>query len=366
MSCKYEDADERLNRLARVRENQRKSRARRQQYIEDLEQKVAVCNAQAQQREIEHLIALQKLEAENAKLRALLQRAGLAPGLVEDFLKDVSQPTVSEKIAIPRLKAPISPRSASSPYIASTIKPDEPYTPVSSTGVATACNNNVTPAPAGHYPVTVQKSDACCGPASSTSVDAVCNNNNYPVTMQKPDDLASSTSVNTICNNNNSCAPPSQYAPTAQRVEEAYAPTSSANFEIVCNNNISCTQASECLDNCTTPQPLEPPVGVPAEPVTTQQQQNIKLPPIASLCDCGPDSTSQWPRLNAPNNTTLCEVAQDLIDQYNTKGVDLNIIKQRLWSGFRNGDANGCRVQNNVLFEVLDEISGDAPMSGGT
>ncbi|KAF4965593.1 hypothetical protein F66182_18013, partial [Fusarium sp. NRRL 66182] len=41
MSCKYEDADERLNRLARVRENQRKSRARRQQYIEELEQKVA-------------------------------------------------------------------------------------------------------------------------------------------------------------------------------------------------------------------------------------------------------------------------------------------------------------------------------------
>lgn len=324
-----------------MRENQRKSRARRQQYIEDLEQKVAVCNAQAQQREIEHLIALQKLEAENVKLRALLQRAGLAPGLVEDFLKDVSQPTVSEKIAIPRLKPPISPRSASSPYIAPTIKTDEPYTPVSSTGVATACNNNVAPAPASHYPVAVQKTDACCGPASSTSVDAVCNNNN-------------------------SCAPPSQYAPTAQSVEESYAPTSSANFEIVCNNNISCTQASECLDNCTTPQPLEPPVGVPAEPVTTQQQQNIKLPPIASLCDCGPDSTSQWPRLNAPNNTTLCEVAQDLIDQYNTKGVDLNVIKQRLWSGFRNGDANGCRVQNNVLFEVLDEISGDVPMSGGT
>ncbi|EEA27576.1 hypothetical protein TMatcc_004118 [Talaromyces marneffei ATCC 18224] len=340
MSCKYEDANERLNRLARVRENQRKSRARRQQYIEELEQKVAVYKAQAQQREIEHLIALQKLEAENTKLRELLQRAGLAPGIVEDFLKDVSQPTVSEKIAIPRLKAPISPHSTSSQCSVPTIKADEPYTPISSTSVATACNSNVPSAPASHYPIAVKKPDKCCTPASSTSINAGCNKRK-------------------------TCAPPSQYAPTAQRVEESYTPTSSTNFEIVCNNNISCTQASECVDN-PTPKPLEPPVVVPADPVTIQQQKNIKLPSIASLCDCGPESTSQWPKVNTPMNTTLCEVAQDLIDQYNTKGVDLNLIKQRLSAGFRNGDGAGCRVQNNVLFEVLDEISGDAPMSGGT
>lgn len=348
-----------------MRENQRKSRARRQQYIEELEQKVAVCNAQAQQREIEHLIALQKLEAENAKLRALLQRAGLAPGLVEDFLRDVSQPTVSEKIAIPRLKAPISPQSTSSHHSIPSIKTDEPYTPASSAGVATACNNNATSASAIHYPVAMQKSAGCCGPASSTNVNAVYNINN---SSQKPAGCcgpASSTNVNAVYNNNNPCAPPSQYAPTVQRVEEPYPPTL-ANFDIVCNDNISCTQASECQDNCTTSKPLEPPAVAPADPVPTQQQQNIKLPSIASLCDCGPGSASSWPRLTTPVNTTLCDVAQDLIDQYNTKGVDLNVIRQRLRAGFRNDDANGCRVQNNVLFEVLDEISGDAPSSGGT
>jgi hypothetical protein len=319
-----------------VRENQRKSRARRQQYIEELEQKVAVCNAQAQQREIEHLIALQKLEAENAKLRALLQRAGLAPSLVEDFLKDASQPTASEKIAIPRLKAPISPQPSSSQYAANTTKTDEPYTPTSSISVTAACNKNVPCAPPSHHAVTTMQHDEYGTPASSTCIDAVYNNKD-------------------------ACAPPpSQYAATTQM------PNSYTGFEIVCNNNISCTQASECLENSTTPNHLEPPVVVPADPVTTQQQQNIKLPSIASLCDCGPESISKWPRLSTPNNTTLCEVAQDLIDQYNTAGVDLNVIKQKLSAGFRNGDATGCRVQNNVLFEVLDEISGDAPISGGT
>lgn len=354
-----------------MRENQRKSRARRQQYIEELEQKVAVCNAQAQQREIEHLIALQKLEAENAKLRELLQRAGLAPGLVDDFLRDVSQPTVSEKIAIPRLKAPISPQSTSSHHSVPTIKTDEPYTPASSAGAATACNNNAPSASASHYPITMQKPAGCCDPPSSTNVNAVCNNNappasvsHYPVAMQKPDGCCGPASSRNV-NNNKSCAPPSQYAPTVQRIEEPYPPTL-ANFEIVCNDNISCTQASECMDNCATSKPLEPPAVVSADPVPTQQQQNIKLPSIASLCDCGPGSASNWPSLTTPVNTTLCEVAQDLIDQYNTKGVDLNVIRQRLWAGFRNDDVNGCRVQNNVLFEVLDEISGDAPLSGGT
>ncbi|EED20047.1 conserved hypothetical protein [Talaromyces stipitatus ATCC 10500] len=334
MSCKSEDADERLNRLARVRENQRKSRARRQQYIEELEQKVAVCNAQAQQREIEHLIALQKLEAENAKLRSLLQRVGLAPNVVEDFLKDASQPTVSEKIAIPRLKVTTSLQPSSSQYHTPTIKSDEPYTPTSVTSITATCTTNVPCAPTNNYDVTRKKPDGCCGPASATDITA-------------------------SCSSSNSCAPASQYAATMQRTNEPCIPPSSESAS--CNNNVS----SESLNNSTTPKPLEPPVLIPVDPVATQQQ-NIKLPPIASLCDCGPESISKWPRINSPTNTTLCEVAQDLIDQYNTHGVDLNVIKQRLWAGFRNGDTNGCRVQNNVLFEVLDEISGDAPMSGGT
>jgi hypothetical protein len=97
--------------------------------------------------------------------------------------------------------------------------------------------------------------------------------------------------------------------------------------------------------------------------VATTTTQPVKLPPISSLCDCGPES-AKWPRVESPADTMLCEVAQDLIDLYNFRGVDINIIKQRLWSGFRHGNADGCRVRNSVLFEVLDELSGDASASG--
>lgn len=260
-----------------MRENQRKSRARKQQYIEELEQKVAVCNAQAQQREIEHLIAFQKLEAENAKLRSLLHSVGLTPDFLDGFLKDESSPTATEKIAIPRLKPAISSQSLPGQCVSTT--------------------NTI----------------KSCPPSSLETVD---------------------------------------------------------NF---------CAKVSKCQGKPCTPSTagLSEPSGIlpvtPADPVATPQQslpsnkQTVRLPPIASLCDCGPESITKWPRLETSSNTTLCEVAEDLISQYNIQGVDINAIKQRLWRGFRNGGENsGCRVQNNVLFEVLDEISGDISMAAGT
>jgi hypothetical protein len=87
----------------------------------------------------------------------------------------------------------------------------------------------------------------------------------------------------------------------------------------------------------------------------------FKLSSIASICDCGPGSASAWPEDENSLNTTLCGVAEDLVHQYNTLGMDVETIKEKLWAGFRRGAANGdaCRVQNNVLFDVLDEISGN-------
>lgn len=100
---------------------------------------------------------------------------------------------------------------------------------------------------------------------------------------------------------------------------------------------------------------LEQPVK--SEASTNLTDAPVTLPPIASICDCGPASNS-WPEVDNPLNTTLCGIAEDLIHQYNVRGVDINVIKKKLWAGFRNGTTDGCRVQNQVLFEVLDEISG--------
>ena len=49
-----------------------------------------------------------------------------------------------------------------------------------------------------------------------------------------------------------------------------------------------------------------------------------------------------------------------MINQYNTKGIDVDEIRRKIWSGFRAGaNGTGCRVQNHILFQVLDDISSD-------
>lgn len=58
-------------------------------------------------------------------------------------------------------------------------------------------------------------------------------------------------------------------------------------------------------------------------------------------------------------NSILCSVAKDLLDQYNIPPQDMDTIKLRLATGFSKPTApgKGCRINNHVLFSILNEIS---------
>jgi hypothetical protein len=85
----------------------------------------------------------------------------------------------------------------------------------------------------------------------------------------------------------------------------------------------------------------------------------MKISTAITICDCSPDANDPYPADENALNTTVCAIAEELIHQYNTRGVDISVIKEKLCQGFRKGIAagEGCRVQNYILFEVLDEIS---------
>ncbi|CRG85809.1 hypothetical protein PISL3812_02820 [Talaromyces islandicus] len=276
--------NEKLNRLARVRENQRRSRARKQQYIDELEQKVAACDARAQQQDIEHRIALQKLEAENSNLRSLLNRVGVDSGYLETYLKQCSVPEASGKLAIPALTKP-SPQSSSSQH-----SPAGPDTPTQ------------------YQPslLAVREPESCC--SSGSSCTPVANPGLAYPTPEQPKTLPP--------------MPPMASVATAA---------------------MAATQRTDVGDEFPT------------------ADKGLRLPPISSICDCGPGSSTLWPNDGNSLNSTLCGIAEDLINRYNIQGVDINFIKQRLWPGFRNSGPEGCRVENSVLFEVLDELSGNIP-----
>lgn len=75
--------------LARVRDNQRRCRARKREYVVELEKKIRDLQDSEVQTNIENYQStVQRLEAENGILRALLGQAGFSQSEVEAQLQD--------------------------------------------------------------------------------------------------------------------------------------------------------------------------------------------------------------------------------------------------------------------------------------
>ncbi|KAI9045734.1 bZIP transcription factor [Aspergillus affinis] len=248
-----ENPAKKIDRRERVRENQRKSRAKKQEHIRDLEQKLASFQEHLRRKDIEHRLAVQKLEAENTRLRRLLAHLGLASSEIDSYLRAGSNPVMTEKVAI----SPIRPVEA---------------------GFDSKHQEAVITARLG----------------------------------------ASSQSERDIVD-----AQPG-------RLPEQYLSEGDSEF-------LKATHLTGFAERFEKP---------------AYQDQTI--------CGCAPaENEKSWPTNEDILNTTLCAIAEELINQYNTRGVDVVEIRRKLWSGFSKGltTDEGCRVQNQILFQVLDEIS---------
>ncbi|CAI7643410.1 hypothetical protein PCG10_007728 [Penicillium crustosum] len=245
------DQKKNVERLARVRENQRKSRARKQEYVNELEQRLAVCKEQAHQKDIEHRLATQKVEAENRHLKALLGSLGVSSASVQQYLQEADTgANTNRKVAIPAIQR-------------------------------------------------VEGENALSQPRWDTR------------------------------RSNLSMAVPRVYKKESETTDLPMAVNSTCASTVV--------------------QPTDPPSK------QTQQEED------PALCGCRSDRYD--PEMVSDEdvlNSTLCAIAEEMINQYNTKGIDVDEIRRKIWSGFRAGaNGTGCRVQNHILFQVLDDISSD-------
>jgi len=76
--------------LARIRDNQRRSRARRKEYLQELESKLRQCELQGVEASSEIQTAARKVAEENKKLRALLSQQGVRDESIETYLQTSS------------------------------------------------------------------------------------------------------------------------------------------------------------------------------------------------------------------------------------------------------------------------------------
>ncbi|KAK9369038.1 hypothetical protein V1509DRAFT_620933 [Lipomyces kononenkoae] len=75
------------NHLARIRENQRRSRARKREYVAELETKVRSCQAEGLQLNIQIQRTARRVVEENRKLRELLSKVGVDESVIDAWLK---------------------------------------------------------------------------------------------------------------------------------------------------------------------------------------------------------------------------------------------------------------------------------------
>ncbi|KAK3307070.1 uncharacterized protein B0T15DRAFT_163654 [Chaetomium strumarium] len=88
----------------RVRDNQRRSRARRKEYLQELEQRVRRAELQGVQASVEVQAAARQVAEENRKLRVLLRHHGISESSIETYLASgVVTPPSASSVGTPAL-----------------------------------------------------------------------------------------------------------------------------------------------------------------------------------------------------------------------------------------------------------------------
>ncbi|KAF4175364.1 hypothetical protein CNMCM8927_000223 [Aspergillus lentulus] len=263
-----------LSRLARVRENQRKSRAKRRNYIQELEQRLASSKGDAKRKDIERKLLVQKIEAENRKLRDLLIFSGMRPSVIETYLHMDDNSNTTPNIAIPALQG--SEKAVDLPY---------------------------------------QKSMHSLAEESAASLEPEDSAPGVP-SQQSPGPVKHSASF---------ARPPVQPVPGGACQQSAgLAKMSSSSLERPEDSipSLNCQQSCDPVQD------------------RTQEGHDFKpLPTDQSFCGCQPvdDELDSWPFNDEVSNSTLCATAEQLVNQYNIRGIDMDVIRRKLRPGFSKG-----------------------------
>ena len=280
------DSQSRTSKQARIRDNQRRSRARRQEHLQDLEKRLSDCHVTCREAELQ-LSAFKELQTENARLRQLLEVLGVDENLINTFVNQdaTSAPGSNSPAALRQLK----PKIALAPNLA---KPS---------------------------------------PALKT---AVTNNNSHPTSLAALSPASMSTSSQ---------------------------PTS---FFSTWSSSLDASGVSQRTTPGASPSSFVLHDPFRAQSFLPQFQDGTVYARGAftdkSFCCMVFGNKATGPLQPSPENTVLCSMAKEMIDQYNVNEQDLEQIKNRLAAGFappaRPGE--GCRVHNQLLFEVLNDIGG--------
>ncbi|GAB7338241.1 hypothetical protein MBLNU457_4573t2 [Dothideomycetes sp. NU457] len=313
--------------LARIRDNQRRSRARRREYTARLEDKIRKFEASSASAG-PPTEQLHQAQQENAILRRLLTTLGFNSKFQDMYiasLMDEDTTTAAEQGSVQELSRALS--SASMQTVSST---------ASSSGTNAGPSNDVSSSNAHLVPHDTTHN----GGARSSLPDIAHGDQGIdPMTVENFDldldlDLGFlDTDYLGLLQEGSSTLGPIDYSSTTPQTLQQ---PSTTNL---------------------------PPNSTPASQTDTRSSVNAPTPGPSfhsnslendvSLLRVVSDSAAN------PLASTLCSVAFQILARHNRKGLSNLDLEMRLCAGYVNGRniAQGCRVQNKVLFSVLAEVS---------
>ncbi|PQE03779.1 bzip transcription factor protein [Rutstroemia sp. NJR-2017a BBW] len=310
--------------LARIRDNQRRSRARRKEHLQELEARLRQCELQGVEASSEIQMAARRVADENKKLRSLLAQHGIADDMVDTHLQSsastdnmIARPCSTQSSSVQVLEQLLSTRKACC---------------VEGNGAA---SNGMT------AERTVQRGDSCFSASTTTS-------------LWDPVHTSRSASVGRLS--------PGRVAPSAQQ----FMPPSASNSA----NRHNSLSRMQCTDTRAQNQQQHPqahpqrytmaPGSLPREQSRSssvqamhqqQQQQQYQMNAhLPNQVPSHPSSTTyaQPNNGNSNSNYNSCMTATDIISSM--AGGDPSVISADL------GCVPGvdCAVDNHLVFNVMD------------
>ncbi|KKZ66726.1 hypothetical protein EMCG_07557 [[Emmonsia] crescens] len=183
-----------------------------------------------------------------------------------------------------------------------------------------------------------------------------------PILPLPADDLVASTAdiaYNNIMSNSLSLQQVGNIPP-----HQPYSPSSSPALASLCEATACGCRPPDAIIipqtvfTTTVPAPALATLSTASTPtLTALQLQDLILPTLPASSS----SSFNWLYTASPadESTTPCSQAFVFISQQNFKGIDASVIERWLSRGFRQArdPREGCRVENNLLFQLLDFIS---------
>ncbi|KAK9325464.1 hypothetical protein V1517DRAFT_314209 [Lipomyces orientalis] len=353
-TTKKKETNSSTDHLARIRENQRRSRARKREYVADLEEKIRSCQEEGLQLNIQIQRTARRVVEENRKLRELLSKAGFDERAVEDWLK--SNESGDFLSAPPRSKEEEDILKDKHPCLTCGIAPAKKATnklPPANPQISVASATSAQITTASSIPQHVSIAPA---PSSDTTASL---NTNIAYQQQVP--------ITPIS------------APTIEA--KALQLHSSAQPPVVPVDFTAYFQSGD-IDTITMPQPYYgPPLPAPTYnispispiPNSSEASSSVSCTP-SQANDAGILIQPTTGGLESYDNRSLADQlensisnleAYDSLRKENSYKLDLVHISIKLWEGFvkaaaaangGNADALVSRIDTRQLMSVLDEI----------